>query len=84
MDKLTILKKSPLGGSPLKGMGEDSMIIVELIERTDRTCLLASLLVGITMMMFRELKKQIPSKLPEGSKSNPGCSQMQPTVKQAK
>ena len=84
MDKLTILKKSPLGGRHLKGMGEDSMIIVELIERTDRTCLLASLLVGITMMMFRELKKQIPSKLPEGSKSNPGYSQMQPTVKQAK
>lgn len=84
MDKLTIQKKTPLRGSPLKRMGEDSMIIVELIEGTDRTCLLASLLVGITMMMFRELKKQILSKLPEGPKSTPGCSQMQPTVKQAK
>ena len=56
------------------------MIIVELIEGTDRTCLVASLLVGITMMMFRELKKQIPSKLPEGPKSTPDAFRCSPLL----
>ena len=40
MDKLTNQKKNPLGGSPLKGMGEGSVIIAELIEGTDRPVLL--------------------------------------------
>ena len=40
----------------------------------------ASFLVEITMLVVRQLKKQIPWKLPERPKSTPGWSQIESTV----